>query len=199
VPCRVRVKLGKRKGPASHPPPRRDGATRKGATLFKRILLTAVIGGGLLFGGSAVAYANSRGSHHAARHDHGGDRGDYVAGYWGPGVYYGPYASPYVAPRLTFRGFDRAPGFYYAPPGIGAPSAGFYLPYLTDFYGDDYFVSYGFRCNGYRDGYYYDHGGRRLSSYRHNADCDDYYVRHGNWYGVPVCDAYDADTGYCSD
>ena len=29
------------------------------------------------------------------------------------------------------------------------------------------------------------------------ADCDDFYVRHGYWYGVPVCDAYDVESGYC--
>jgi hypothetical protein len=104
--------------------------------------------------------------------------------------------SPLYAPRLQFRGFDRVPGFYYAPPGVGAEH-GYYLPYLADSFGDDYFVTYGSRCDGYRDGWYYGRDGSRSGSYRHNADCDDFYVRHGYWYGVPVCDRYDDAVGYC--
>ena len=175
--------------------------------MFKRILLTAVLGGGLLFSVSGVALANGRASnsHREIRHDHPTSQPDTRPDWWddpfvgvayGP-VAYGPYASPYVAPRLLFTGFNNVPDFYYAPPGVGAPSSGFYLPYLTNFYGDEYFVNYGFRCNGYRDGYYYDHDGRRASSFRHNADCDDYFARHAIWFGAPTCDAYDANTGYC--
>ena len=199
----MKGQLGKRKGPASQPPPpRRDGATRKGATLFKRILLTAVLGGGLLFTVPSVAQANphASSSHRVVRHDHPTFQPDTRPDWWDDpfvGVSYGPYVSPFVAPSLLFTGFDRVPDFYYAPPGIGAPSSGFYLPYLTNFFGDDYFMSYGFRCNGYRDGYYFGRDGNRYGNYRHNADCDDFYVRHGYWYGVPVCDAYDVESGYC--
>lgn len=171
--------------------------------MFKRILLTAVLGGGLLLAVPGAAQAVTHGSHaHAeARHSHPTAQPDTRPDWWDDpfvGVYYGPYASPYAAPRVIFTGFDSAPDFYYAPPGVGAPSSGFYLPYLTNFYGDQYFADYGFRCNGYRDGYYYDHGGRRASSFRHNADCDDYFARHAVWFGAPTCDAYDAETGYCS-
>jgi len=137
-----------------------------------------------------------------ARQSHPTHQNDFRPDWWDDpfvGVYYGPYASPYAAPRLLFTGFNSAPDFYYAPPGVGAPSSGFYLPYLTNFYGDQYFVDYGFRCNGYRDGYYYGHGGRRLSSLRHNADCDDYFARHAIWFGAPTCEAFDPQSGYCSD
>jgi len=180
--------------------------------MFKRILLTAVLGGGLLLTVPGAAQANSHASdsHKIVRHDHPTSQADTRPDWWGDptvGVFYGrgayglgaygPYVSPFVAPRLIFTGFDNPPDYYYAPPGIGAPSAGFYLPYLSDSYGDDYFVSYGFRCNGYRDGWYYNRNGSRSGSYRHNADCDDFYVRHGYWYGVPVCDRYDDAVGYC--
>ena len=175
--------------------------------MFKRILLTAVLGGGLLFTVPNVAQATSHGSnlHREVRHDHPTFQPDTRPDWWDDpfvGVYYGPYVSPFAAPRLLFTGFGNAPDFYYAPPGVGAPSSGFYLPYLTNFYGDDYFVNFGFRCNGYRDGYYYDHDGRRIERdgkvfYRHNADCDDYFTRHGIWFGAPVCGAYDFESGYC--
>jgi hypothetical protein len=171
--------------------------------LFKRILLTAVVGGGLLLAVPGAATAVSHGSHaHVeARQTHPTHQNDFRPDWWDDPfvtpVYYGPYASPYAAPRLIFTGFDSPPDFYYAPPGVGAPSSGFYLPYLTNFYGDEYFVNYGFRCNGYRDGWYFDHDGRRVGSYRHNADCDDYFARHAIWFGAPTCDAYDPQSGYC--
>jgi hypothetical protein len=180
--------------------------------MFKRILLTAVLGGGLLLTVPGAAQANSHASdsHKIVRHDHPTSQSDNRPDWWGdptvgvfygPGAYgpgaYGPYVSPFVAPRVIFTGFDNPPDYYYAPPGIGAPSSGFYLPYLSDSYGDDYFVAYGFRCDGYRDGWYYNRDGSRSGSYRHNADCDDFYVRHGYWYGVPVCDRYDDAVGYC--
>lgn len=161
--------------------------------MFKRIALTAFLGGALLFSLTTAATAHDRGGAHY-RHDN----------YYGPaygagflGGYDGAYVLPQYAPRLQFRGFDRVPGFYYAPPNVGAPSSGYYLPYLADSFGDEYFVTYGFRCDGYRDGYYYGRDGGRQGSYRHNADCDDFYVRHGYWYGPQVCDSYDDATGYC--
>jgi len=198
--------------------------------LFKRILLTAVLGGGLLFTVPGMAQANPHADNSTRiRHDHPGDRVYAGLGYYG-GDFYGPdwwgplgpgYTPGYVPPvpppgpwgtgyarpgvyeygRLHFTGFDRAPRFYFAPPGVGADH-GYWLPYLTDVFGDDYYVSYGFRCNGYRDGYYYGRDGRRWNKdghdvYRRNADCDDFYARHGSWYGIPVCDAYDFETGYC--
>ncbi len=164
--------------------------------MFKRIALTAVLGGALLFSIPNAATAHGRDGARS-RHDNYADRG-WGAGYYG-GYYgsYGTYVSPLYAPRLQFRGFDKVPGFYYAPPNIGAPSAGYYLPYLADVFGDEYFVSYGFRCNGYRDGWFYGRDGSREGGYRHNADCDDFYARHGYWYGVPVCDRYDDAVGYC--
>lgn len=166
--------------------------------MFKRIALTAFLGGALLFSIPNAATAHNRSDAHS-RHDNnnGGSSYYYGGGAFGVGYggYDGSYVSPLYAPRLQFRGFDRVPGFYYAPPGIGA-SSGYYLPYLADSFGDDYFQTYGYRCNGYRDGYYYGSGGRD-GSYRHNADCDDFYVRHGYWYGAPVCDRYDANVGYC--
>jgi hypothetical protein len=201
--------------------------------LFKRILLTAVLGGGLLFTVPGMALANPHtGNSAKVRHDNARDAtrhydgstrdwysGDwwvapYGVGYVGlPGPGYLPPRPPetwgtgYVTPgtyeygRLSFTGFNTPPKFYFAPPGIGADH-GYYLPYLTDVFGDDYFVSYGFRCNGYRDGYYYGPGGSRWQNgghdfYRRNADCDDFYARNGSWYGVPVCDRYDDATGYC--
>jgi len=208
--------------------------TGKGRHLFKRILLTAVLGGGLLLTVPGMAQANPHTDHSAkVRHDNGdahrhdsGAGNDWYGGDWWATPYYGvgyagllgpgylppppppaTWGTGYVGPgtyeygRLMFTGFDSPPKFYFAPPGIGAEH-GYYLPYLTDVFGDDYYVSYGFRCNGYRDGYYYGHDGRRWAEgghdvYRRNADCDDFYARHGFWYGVPVCDAYDAQSGYC--
>ena len=214
--------------------------------MFKRILLTAVLGGGLLFTVPGIAQANPHTDNSAkVRHDHAdnaqkhydGSTTDWWDGdWWGPlGLgyvpgYVAPYGAGYGAPlgpgyvpppppttatwgtgyvrpgtyeygRLMFAGFDRPPNFYFAPPGIGAEH-GYFLPYLPNVFNDDYFVSYGFRCNGYRDGFYYGPGGRRWSRdgvdvFRRNADCDDYYARYGIWYGVPVCDAYDDATGYC--
>jgi hypothetical protein len=165
--------------------------------MIKRILLTALLGGALLFTIANGAQAHGREGVHSRHGNYAGDRGwgaGYVGGYYGS---YRGYVSPIYAPRLQFRGFDKVPGFYYAPPSIGAPSAGYYLPYLADSFGDDYFVTYGFRCNGYRDGWYHDRDGSRYGNYRHNADCDDFYVRHGYWYGVDVCDRYDDAVGYC--
>jgi hypothetical protein len=169
--------------------------------MFKRIILTAFLGGALLF--TIPNAATAHGGHgDRNRHDnYAGARG-WDTGYFGgySGGYsggYGGYIRPEYAPRLQFRGFDKVPGFYYAPPSIGAPSAGYYLPYLADAFGDEYFVTYGSRCNGYRDGWYHNRDGARYGNYRHNADCDDFYVRHGYWYGIPACDRYDDAVGYC--
>jgi hypothetical protein len=170
--------------------------------LLKRVVLTAALGGALLLTIPAAAQATSHGSRvrNEFRHTHPTFQPDTRPDWWDDpfvGVYYGPYASPFAAPRMIFTGFGNVPDFYYAPPGVGAPSSGFYLPYLTNFYGDQYFVNFGFRCNGYRDGWYFDHDGRRVGSYRHNADCDDYFARHAIWFGAPTCDAYDPTSGYC--
>ena len=115
-------------------------------TFFWMTALTVilVLGGGLLFTVPSVAQANphASSSHRVVRHDHPTFQPDTRPDWWDDpfvGVSYGPYVSPFVAPRLLFTGFDRVPDFYYAPPGIGAPSSGFYLPYLTNFFGDDYF------------------------------------------------------------
>ncbi|MDQ1488493.1 MAG: hypothetical protein QOJ23_1007 [Actinomycetota bacterium] len=165
--------------------------------MFKRIALTAFLGGALLFSMTTAATAHDRSGGHNRHDNYYGGGGAWGVGYFGGyGGYDGSYVSPLYAPRLQFRGFDRVPGFYYAPPGVGAEH-GYYLPYLADSFGDDYFVTYGSRCNGYRDGWYYGRDGGRSGSYRHNADCDDFYVRHGYWYGVPVCDRYDDAVGYC--
>ena len=196
-----------------------------------RVATTAFLGGALLFSGASAATASSHnGSSAKVRHDNAkeaqkhydGSTNDWYDGEWwapyGIGyVGYGPgYAPPpppatwgtgYIAPgtyeygRLMFRGFNKPPSFYFAPPGIGAEH-GYYLPYLTDVFDNDYFVSYGYRCNGYRDGYYYGPDGHRWQNgghdyFRRNADCDDFYARNGFWYGVPVCDQYDFESGYC--
>ncbi|MDQ1490971.1 MAG: hypothetical protein QOJ23_3485, partial [Actinomycetota bacterium] len=67
---------------------------------------------------------------------------------------------------------------------------------------DYYYRSYGPRCYGYRDGYYYDRDGRPYSYdgrpyYRRWDDCDYYYRRYGSWYGPGYCDRWDYDHGYC--
>ena len=119
--------------------------------MFKRILLTAVLGAGLLL---SVPFS-------AAQADHRGgdrDRRDWGVRFGGPWGYY-----PGDAPLLV---------------GVG------------DSFNDDYFVTYGYRCNGYRDGYY------------GNRYCDEYYYRHGYRgghypYGYESCDEYDYRSGYC--
>jgi hypothetical protein len=164
--------------------------------MFKRIALTAFLGGALLFSIPNAATAHGQDGARSRHGNYYGGGGWGGWGYYGGDGYNGDYVIPAYAPRLQFRGFDKVPGFYYAPPGIGAPS-GYYLPYLADIFGDEYFVSFGYRCNGYRDGWYHNRDGARYGNYRHNADCDDFYARNGYWYGMPVCDRYDDAVGYC--
>jgi hypothetical protein len=174
--------------------------------MFKRILLTALLGGGLLF--TLIPGAAD------ASHRGDGDRDR--RGYWNDRVpvYYG-------APGLLhFTGLDRAPDLYLVPGGSGAGYAGYrdygrgygqgygggygYGARLTDVIGDDYYFTYGYRCNGYRNGYYVGDDGAPISYYgrpywRHNSDCDDFYARHGYWYGDSFCSRYDAESGYCDE
>ena len=64
--------------------------------------------------------------------------------------------------------------------------------------------NYGYRCNGYRSGYYYDRHGRPFYGpdgrpyYRRNGDCDYYYQRYGRWYGESYCDRWEYEHGYCA-
>jgi hypothetical protein len=171
--------------------------------MIKRILLTAVLGGALLLTVPGAAVANGRFSANkgsvASR-----DRHDYFGEAWsGYGPSYG---------FLHFRGFDRSPDVYFYPDGYGAPGSwrsgygyGYDAPVLTDVFGDDYYVAYGYRCNGYRNGYYMDGLGNPISVlgrpfYRRNADCEDYHNRHGSWWGGDTsCDRFDVNHGYCED
>ena len=135
--------------------------------MFKRILLTAVLGGGLLLTVPGAAQANSHASdsHKIVRHDHptqSDNRPDWwgdptVGVFYGRGAYglgaYGPYVSPFVAPRLIFTGFDNPPDYYY--------DGGYGNRYCDDYYSR----------HGYRRGYYP--------------------------YGYDACDEYDYRTGYC--
>jgi len=166
--------------------------------MFKRILLTAVLGGALLVTAMpGLAQANGRFDRTEThdRHDYWGDR------WMGYGPTYG---------FLHFRGFDRSPDLYFYPEGYTAPGSwrsgygfGYYAPVLTDVFGDDYYFAYGYRCNGYRNGYYIDGLGNPISYYgrpfyRRNADCEDYFHRHGSWWGANSCRSFDADLGYCN-
>ena len=133
--------------------------------MFKRILLTAVLGGGLLFTvpNAADAHGKDRDRHEDSRdrHDNWGAR---LPGYYGGGYGYGAglYGNGLGAtPSWHFRGFDKHPDLYWYPVGYGQAGAdylhnGYYgTPVLADVFGDDYYFAYGYRCNGYRDGYYY--------------------------------------------
>jgi hypothetical protein len=157
--------------------------------MFKRVFLTAFLGGALLFTmipNSASADPRRDDSYNRVRH----------------GNMYGADA------LLHFRGSYNRPDLYFVHPGVGADNSysayygGYYGARPVDFFGDDYFVTFGFRCNGYRDGYYYDRFDRPYvyngaPRFHRNADCDDFFYRHGYWYGVPVCDRYDFESGYC--
>ena len=175
--------------------------------MFKRILLTAVLGAGLLLSVPLAAEADHRGGDRDRR-----DWGVRFAGPWGyyPGLY-SSTGTPAV-PNLHFRGLDRRPELWWYPAGFGAGRSyygnGYYpgdAPLLVgDVFGDDYFITYGYRCNGYRDGYYYGPDGDRLEFsgrpfYRRNADCEDYFHRHGSWYGYSDCSRFEVEKGYCDD
>jgi hypothetical protein len=169
--------------------------------MIKRILLTAVLGGALLLTVPGAAVANGRAGNRDSVASH--DRHDYFGEAWsGYGPSYG---------FLHFRGFDRSPDLYFYPEGYTAPGSwrsgygfGYYAPVLTDVFGDDYYVAYGYRCDGYRHGYYMDGLGNPISVlgrpfYRRNADCEDYFHRHGSWWGDTSCDRFDVEKGYCED
>jgi hypothetical protein len=132
-----------------------------------------------------------------------------VGGYWGHGA--GLYSNGEAAyPNWHFRGVDRHPDLWWYPAGYGAGRSYFgngYYPgnaLLSDAFGNDYFLSYGYRCNGYRDGYYYGPDGDRLNFYgkpfhRRNADCESFFSRHGYWYGHSDCSRFEVEKGYCDD
>jgi hypothetical protein len=177
---------------------------RKGAKLFKRILLTAVLGAGLVLSVPLAAEADHR--------DGGGrDRRDWgvLLPVWGHGAGLYSNGAPAV-PNWHFRGVDQHPDLWWWPAGYGAARnyyGGGYFPgnrILSDAFGDDYFFAYGYRCNGYRDGYYYGPDGDRLNFsgrpfYRRNADCENYYARHGSWFGYSDCSRFEVEKGYCDD
>jgi hypothetical protein len=176
--------------------------------LFKRILLTAVLGAGLVL---SVPFSAAQADHRGGRDRDRRDWGIRLGGPWGyyPGLY--SNGAPAV-PNLHYRGFDRRPEVWWYPAGYGAGRGyfgnGYYpgdVPLLVGTgFGDDYFVTYGFRCNGYRDGYYYGPDGDRLefsgrAFYRRNADCEDYFLRHGVWFGYSDCSRFEVEKGYCDD
>ena len=179
--------------------------------MFKRIVLTAVLGAGLLLTVPVTAQADHKDGRDRDR------RGWGVlmpVGYWGhgPGLYNpGVYSNGEPAyPNLHFRGIDRRPDLWWYPAGYGAGRSYFghgYYPgdrLLSDAFGNDYFLAFGYRCNGYRDGYYYGPDGDRLGFsgrpfYRRNADCESFFHRHGYWYGANECSRFEVEKGYCED
>jgi hypothetical protein len=175
---------------------------RKGAKLFKRILLTAVLGAGLVFSVTNTAQADHKRDRDRDRRDN-----------WGvvlPGGYAGYGAWSGNRPFWHYRGFDKSPDLYWYPAGYGAGAPylqGGYYPggaVLTDVFGDDYYFAYGYRCNGYRDGYYFGADGAPIAYYgrpfyRRNADCENYFHRHGSWYGANECSRFEVEKGYCED
>jgi hypothetical protein len=186
--------------------------------LFKRILLTAVLGAGLLLTVPNAAEADHK--RDRDRKDHWGIRAPgYYGGYgpigygsggYGPGGYApgGGYLRGGVTPFWHFRGFDKHPDLYWYPAGYGAGARynqGYVAdPVFNDVFSDSYFAAYGYRCNGYRDGYYYGADGAPFVSagrpfYRRNADCESYFRRHGSWYGTSDCSRFEVEKGYCED
>lgn len=170
--------------------------------MFKRILLTAVLGASLVFSVANTAQADHKRDRDRDRRDN-----------WGVmlpvGGYYGYGAGQGATPFWHYRGFDKHPDLYWYPAGYGAgaPYNQGYYPggaVLTDVFGDDYYFAYGYRCNGYRDGYYYGLGGAPIAYYgrpfyRRNADCENYFRRHGSWYGANECSRFEVEKGYCED
>jgi hypothetical protein len=201
-----RVSWGADRAPFPNPAFTRGGAFRKGATLFKRILLTAVLGAGLLLSIPLSAQADHRDGRDRDRRDWG----VLLPGFWGP-HHVGPYSNGEVAyPNWHYRGLDRQPDLWWWPAGYGAARTYYgngYYPgerVLSDAFGNDYFLAFGYRCNGYRDGYYYGPDGDRLNFsgrpfYRRNADCESFFHRHGYWYGYSDCSRFEVEKGYCDD
>ena len=169
--------------------------------MFKRILLTAVLGAGLLLTVSSVAEADHS-RRDRDRKDHWGVRvPGFAAGNWG-----GHRGDNY--PFWHFRGFDKHPDLYWYPAGYGA-GAGYLqgyvgAPVLNDVFDDGYYLNHGYRCNGYRDGYYYNGDGAPIEYYgrpfyRRNADCESFFHRNGYWYGTSDCSRFEVEKGYCED
>ena len=138
--------------------------------MLKRILVTAFLGGALVFTAPS-AMANPHGKDRDRHHRHSYDRGD--RGYHrhhGGGGYR--------------RGYNR--GYRH----------GYRDGYRDDYYYYGYNRSYGGRCyyrGGYR--YYYDNGysGRYCDDYyRRHGYRSGYYP-----YGYEACDEYDYRSGYC--
>ena len=182
---------------------------RKGAKLFKRILLTAVLGAGLL----VTTVPNAAQADHKRdrdRKDHWGMRVPGWGFHGGHGGYggYGFVRPVGATPFWHFRGFDKHPDLYWYPAGYGAGAAynqGYVAdPVFNDVFGDDYFLINGYRCNGYRDGYYHGADGAPIvyygrPFYRRNADCESFFRRHGYWYGTSDCSRFEVEKGYCED
>lgn len=171
--------------------------------MFKRILLTAVLGAGLVLTVPMSAEADGNRSRDRDRKDWGVR----LPGLWGDqrvGLSGGAY------PFWQFQGRDNPPELYWYPAGYGGGAPylqGGYYPggaVLTDVFGDDYYFAYGYRCNGYRDGYYYNGDGEPISYYgrpfyRRNADCENYFRRNGSWFGFSDCSRFEVEKGYCDD
>ena len=152
--------------------------------MFRRIIVTALLGSALLFTTPAEAHADKRGNddHKEATHPgRDGARDD---------------DSRHTARESHDRGEHHDRGDFHDRDGR-------YDDYYRYYgYDDGYYRYYGYRCNGYRDGYYYDRYGRPYyyggrPYYRRNADCDWYYRHYGYWYGDPYCDRYEFESGYC--
>jgi hypothetical protein len=170
--------------------------------LFKRILLTAVLGAGLVL---TVPFA-AEADHKDGRDRDRKDWGIRLPGFWGaPRVGYGD-----TYPFWHYRGNTKHPDLYWYPAGYGAGApylqGGYYpgTPLLADVFGDDYYITYGYRCNGYRDGYYYGADGAPFESYgrpfyRRNADCESFFHRNGYWYGTSDCSRFEVEKGHCED
>lgn len=193
------------------PSPTRVRAGRcysKGAKLFKRILLTAVLGAGLLITVPNAAEADRK--QDRDRKDHWGIRAPGFYGGYGP-IGYVPGGGSLrgdVSPFWHFRGFDKRPDLYWYPAGYGAGARynqGYVAdPVFNDVFDDSYFVNYGYRCNGYRDGNYYGPDGAPMQYYgqpfyRRNADCESFFRRTGRWYGTSDCSRFEVEKGYCED
>jgi hypothetical protein len=140
--------------------------------MLKRILVTAFLGGALVFTApAAMANPHGRDRDRHERHENGRgwDRGDH-------------------------RRYDRDDHRSYRHDYDRSYHHNRY-DYDDDYYYYGYSRPYSGRCyyrGGYR--YYYDGG-------YSNRYCDDYYYRHGYRSGYPngydTCDEYDYRTGYC--
>ena len=151
--------------------------------MFRRIIVTALLGGALMLTTPATAHADKQGNDDRREASHPGRDGRHDDD------------SRHEA--RDSRHDDRDRGDFHDRDGR-------YDDYYRYYgYDDGYYRYYGYRCNGYRDGYYYDRSGRPIYDrdgrpyYRRNADCDYYYHRYGRYYGDPYCDRYEYESGYC--